>query len=53
MSLDNEFIQGPTTALQALDCDWSLYKYMEVNFSKLTHNNQILKNDFVCIPYHL
>ena len=26
---------------------------MEMNFSKLTDTNQILRNDFVCIHYHL
>ena len=27
--------------------------FIEMNFSKLTHNNQIFRNDFVCIHYHL
>ena len=27
---------GPITALQTLDCDWSLHKFIEVNFSKVT-----------------
>ena len=25
---------GPITALQTLDCDWSLHKFIEMNFSK-------------------
>ena len=27
--------------------------FIGVNFSKLTHNNQIFRNDFVCNHYHL
>ena len=27
--------------------------FIEVNFSKLTDSNQIFRNDFVCIHYHL
>ena len=49
----NRLICGPVTAFQTLGCDWSLYKFIEVNLSKLTHNNQIFKNDFICIHYHL
>ena len=43
----------PITALQTLDCDWSVDKFIEVNFSKLTDNNQIITNHFDCIHYHL
>ena len=28
-------VDGPITALQTLDCDWSVHKFTEVNFSKL------------------
>ena len=28
-------------------------RFIGVNFSKLTHNNQIFRNDFVCNHYHL
>ena len=41
------------TALQTLDRYWSVHKFTEVNFSMLTDNNQIFKNDFDCIHYHL
>ena len=46
-------MDGPITAFQTIDCDWSLHKVIGVNFSKLTDNNQIFRNDFVCIHYHL
>ena len=39
--------------LQTLDCDWSVHNFIEVNFSKLTDNNQIFRNDFDCIHYNL
>ena len=42
---------GPITALQTLDCDRSVHKFKEVNFSKLTDNKQIFRNDFDCIHY--
>ena len=44
---------GPISALQTLDCDWSAYNFIEVNFSKLMDNNIIFWDDFVCIHYHL
>ena len=44
---------GPITALQTLDCDWSVNKFIEVNLLKLTGNNQIFSNDFDCTHYHL
>ena len=31
------------------DCDWSHFKYIVVNFIKLTDNNKILSNDFAAI----
>ena len=46
-------MNGPITALQKLDYDWSVHKFIEVNFSKLTDNSQIFRNDFDCIHYHL
>ena len=49
----HKLMGGPITALQTLDCDWSVHKFIEVNFWKLTVGNQIFKNDFVCIHYHL
>ena len=44
-------MDGPITALQMLDCDWSVDKFIEVNFSKLTDNDQIFRNDFDCIRH--
>ena len=44
---------GKITALQTLDCDWSVHKFIEVNISELTDSNQILRNYFVCIHYHI
>ena len=40
------------TALRTLDCDWSLHKFIEENFSKLTDNNQIFRIDFACNHFH-
>ena len=34
-------------------CDWSLDKFIEVNFSKLTNNIEFFRNYFVCIRCHL
>ena len=48
-----KLMDGPITALQTLDCDWSVNKFIEVNFSELTDNNQNFRNDFDCIHYHL
>ena len=42
-----------TMSLQTLDCDWTVDKFIEVNFLKLTENNKIFRNDFGCIQYHL
>ena len=33
--------------------DWSLDKFVEVNFSKLTYSNQIFRMNFVSIDYNL
>ena len=33
--------------------DWLLHSFIEVNFSQLTDSNQIFRNDFVCLYYHL
>ena len=46
-------MDGPITTLQTHDCDWSVHKFIKVNFSKLKDNNQIFRNDFDCISYHL
>ena len=48
-----KLIEGTNTALQTLDCEWSVHKFIEVNFSKLTDNNQIFRNVFDCIHYHI
>ena len=32
---------------------WTVYEFIKVNFSKLTNNNQIFRNDFDYIHYHL
>ena len=42
-----EFMDGPISTLQALDYNWSVHKFTEVNFSKLTDNNQIFRNDWL------
>ena len=34
-----KLIAGPITALQMLNCHWSLYKFIEANFSKLMFIN--------------
>ena len=44
---------GPITALQPLYCHWSLNKFINVNFSKLTESNQIFRIGFVFIHYQL
>ena len=46
-------MEQPITALQTSDGDRLLYMFIEVNFSKLTDSNQILRNDFVGLHYHL
>ena len=44
---------GSITALQTLDCNLSLHKFIEVNFSELMDSNQIFRIDFVWINFHL
>ena len=34
-------------------CDWSVHKFIKVNFSKLTDSNQIFMINFFGIHYHL
>ena len=34
-------------------CDWPRSSFIELNFSKLTNGNQIIRNYFVCILYNL
>ena len=46
-SINLSRVLGPITELRTLDSDWSLYKFIEVNFSKLTYNNQIFRNYFI------
>ena len=46
-------MDGPITALQTLDCDWFVHEFVEVNFSNLTDNNQIFRNDFDSIHDYL
>ena len=39
--------------LQTPDCDWLLHSFIEVNSSKLTDSNQIVRDDFIGFDYHL
>ena len=48
-----KLVEGPITVERLKCCDWSQYKLVERNFSKLMHSNQIFRKDFVCIQYHL
>ena len=48
----HKLMEGAITALQSLDGDWSVQKFIGVNFAKLTDNNQIFWNDFDCIHHH-
>ena len=43
----------PITGRITRDCDWLRHRLIEVNFSKLTDMNQIFRNEFVCLHYHL
>ena len=43
---------GPISELQIFDCDFSLLKFIRVNFSKLT-GRHIFRIDFGFIQYHL
>ena len=38
---------------KTLGCGWSHGAFIEVNFSKLPHNNQIFRNNYVFSHYHL
>ena len=44
---------GPITVERLKCCDWSLHKFIFVNFSKLTDSNQIFRIDFPWIHYLL
>ena len=46
-------MEQPITALQTHDYNWLLHRFKEVNFSKLTDSNQIFRNDFIDLHYHL
>ena len=46
-------MKQPITALQTPDNDWLLHRFIEVNFAKLMNRNQIFRNDFVGLHYHL
>ena len=46
-------MEQPITALQTPDCDWLLHRFIEVNFSKLMDSDQIFRNYFVGLHYHL
>ena len=48
-----ELIDGPITVERLKCCDWSVHKFTEVNFSKLTDSNQIFRIHFVSIHCHL
>ena len=45
-------MDGPITVERLKCCDWSVHKFIEVNFSKLTDSNGIFRIDFVGIHYH-
>ena len=46
-------MEQPITVGCLENCDWLLHSFIEVNFSKLADSNQIFRNDFVCLYYHL
>ena len=46
-----KLMHGPITVERLKCCDWSVHKFIEVNFSKLTDSNQIFRIDFVSIHY--
>ena len=43
----------PITVKRLKCCDWSVHKFIEVNFSKLTDSTHIFRMDFVIIHYNL
>ena len=53
--LSDNFQKFASTNLPAIEKLWALLDcwFIGVNFSKLTHNNQIFRNGFVCNHYHL
>ena len=46
-------MDGPITVERLKCCDWSVHKFLEENFSKLTDSSQIFWIGFVSIHYHL
>ena len=46
-------MEQPITVRLTPDCDWLLHRFVELYFSKLTDSNQIFRNDFVYLHYHL
>ena len=51
-------MDGPITALQMLDCDWLVHKFIELNFSKLMDNNEfsgitLIAFVITSVKYHL
>ena len=51
--INMSLLYGRITVERLKCCDWSVHKLIEVNFSKLKVNNQMFRNDFECIRYHL
>ena len=52
-NVNEEHDQSQSNIRRAVTCDWSRTSFIESNFSKLTDSNQIFRNDFVCITYHI
>ena len=48
-----KLMEAPIKVERLKCCDWSVHKFIEVNFSKLTDSNQIVRIDFVSIHMHL
>ena len=46
-------MDGPITVELLRCCDWSVHKFIEVNFSKLMDSNQSLRIDFGSSHYHV
>ena len=46
-------MEQPITVGCLESCDWLLHRFIEENCSKLTDFDQIFRNDFVCLYYHL
>ena len=47
-----KLMDGPITVERLKCCDWSVHKFIEVNFSKITDSNQIFRIDLASIHYH-